>query len=349
MSTKVQHYVWRGYLKRWTLEGDTKGKVFVYRKKPMGNLPQLLNDPVPLTNVGYEKYYYDVSGFTDKDVSFFFAFLKNIQKDSWYELIVRHDVILNAQSKRDCIEDFMGNYENIDNKYGFIERIINNDMSFYKDSVIQLKMNELMEETVNGILYGKFTKSEGEMLDSFVEGLEHLDADDYKYEFHRYLFMQYLRSPARIEAQKKGFERLQQLHPDEIGGINSSFYAIMISIYLAEKMALNITQNFHTWIERIDNLTDELFLTTDTPLICITGPDFKDVSKFYYPLSPKIAMYLYVARKNDLLPKEVNKTVEVRDVNTVKELNIRLIKQCRNEIYALKREELENLNDVLAS
>lgn len=344
MITKVQHYVWRGYLKRWTLEGDRNGKVFVYRKKPMGKQTQLSDKPVPVRNVGFEKYYYDISGFAEKDISFFYSVLRNIQRDAGYELVVKKDTILNAQQKRDYIECVMGDYEDIDNKYGFVERVINNDMHFYKDSIPQLMMNELMEEIVNGILYGEVTKSEKELLESFIRGMEHINDDDYKYEFHRYLFMQYLRSPVRIEAQKKGFEELQQSHPNEIGDVNSSFYAIMISIYLAEKMAFNVTQSFHTWIERIENLTDNFFVTTDTPLICIAGTDSRYVNRFYYPLSPKIAMYLCVANKDSAFSKEVNKTIEIRDTDTIKKLNNSLVEQCKNEVYALRRKELESLS-----
>lgn len=33
IGDKKQHYVWRGYLKRWNESEDRFGRVYVYRKK----------------------------------------------------------------------------------------------------------------------------------------------------------------------------------------------------------------------------------------------------------------------------------------------------------------------------
>ena len=41
LATKKQHYVWRGYLKRWNESEDRFGRVYVYRKKVLGNQPEI--------------------------------------------------------------------------------------------------------------------------------------------------------------------------------------------------------------------------------------------------------------------------------------------------------------------
>ena len=66
-TVKKQHYVWRGYLKWWTKDLSTTGRTYVYRKNPFGNQAEI--QEVQLTEIGFQKYFYDVSGFTDKDLS----------------------------------------------------------------------------------------------------------------------------------------------------------------------------------------------------------------------------------------------------------------------------------------
>lgn len=66
-TTKKQHYVWRKYLAPWTNNGslDT-GKIFVYRKKTRGT--QQVIEQRGLMKIGFENYFYDISGFTKKDI-----------------------------------------------------------------------------------------------------------------------------------------------------------------------------------------------------------------------------------------------------------------------------------------
>lgn len=76
-TTKRQHYVWRGYLKRWNKEIDSLGRIYVYRKCVKGNQPKLEN--ARLENVGFEKYYYDMTGFSKVDVGLVSEIIMKIQ------------------------------------------------------------------------------------------------------------------------------------------------------------------------------------------------------------------------------------------------------------------------------
>ena len=55
LATKKQHYVWRGYLKRWNENEDRFGRVYVYRKNVLGNQPEI--EYALLENVGFRKYF----------------------------------------------------------------------------------------------------------------------------------------------------------------------------------------------------------------------------------------------------------------------------------------------------
>ena len=57
------------------------------------------------------------------------------------------------------------------------------------------------------------------------------------------------------------------------------------------------TKNSKRWIERYDNKTNVPFVTTDTPVVNLTGMEFLEKNEFYYPISPKIAIKLCVTSK----------------------------------------------------
>jgi hypothetical protein len=66
-TVKKQHYIWRNYLSKWTQSEDKfKGKIYVFRKEVKGNQNEV--EFRELEKVGFEKYYYDISGFTEKDL-----------------------------------------------------------------------------------------------------------------------------------------------------------------------------------------------------------------------------------------------------------------------------------------
>ena len=61
-TVKKQHYIWRKYLSQWTDSGDRfAGKLFVFRKSTKGKQNKI--EFRELEKIGYENYYYDISGY----------------------------------------------------------------------------------------------------------------------------------------------------------------------------------------------------------------------------------------------------------------------------------------------
>lgn len=118
LATKKQHYVWRGYLKRWNESEDRFGRVYVYRKKVLGNQPEI--EYALLENVGFGKYFYDMTGFSKADVSVVSQLIAYIQKDKLVPLGLNPELLGDANAERDFIETLMGQYEDIDNKHQFL-------------------------------------------------------------------------------------------------------------------------------------------------------------------------------------------------------------------------------------
>lgn len=79
-TVKKQHYVWRNYLSKWADSDDKyKGKLFVLRKKPKGNQDKI--EFRELDKIGFEKYYYDITGFKSKDVQILNKLIAHMQRN----------------------------------------------------------------------------------------------------------------------------------------------------------------------------------------------------------------------------------------------------------------------------
>ena len=111
---------------------DRFGRVYTYRKHPMGNQPKY--EYARLDKVGFGKFYYDITGFTNKDISVVSQFIAYMQKDRPVKVELNTEFMEEANSERDFIEKLLGTYEDIDNNNRFIEKIIEGDLSFFKDT-----------------------------------------------------------------------------------------------------------------------------------------------------------------------------------------------------------------------
>lgn len=210
-TVKKQHYIWREYLTRWTDSGDRfNGKLFVLRKLIRGKQERI--EFCKLQNIGFEKYYYDVTGFQEKDKIILEQFLAHMQEKELVKIGIEPKIFSEAAEQRDFIEKrIMCPYENIDNKWNFLDKLSNGDFSFYRESKRQIVLDKLQKCMVDSILFQENQLSNEEIINMVSEFFqEDSEEDDLKYEFHRFFCMQYFRSPrirndtvANIEELKK--------------------------------------------------------------------------------------------------------------------------------------------------
>ena len=171
-TIKKQHYVWRKYLASWTNNGslDT-GKIFVYRKKTRGT--QQTIEQRELMKIGFENYFYDISGFTERDLSIYEQFLAYIQKDQLIQFGVNMEAMELANVQKDFIEkEIMCSAEDIDNSYHFLDLLKSKNPSFYQDSTAQVLINTLRDEIVNRILFQEQVLSDEELIQKMAECME---------------------------------------------------------------------------------------------------------------------------------------------------------------------------------
>ncbi len=331
-TVKKQHYIWRKYLTEWTDNGDKKtGKVYVFRKTLQGKQAKI--EFRGLEAVGFEKYFYDISNFTDEDISLYTQLIEHLQKDNKNKLMVEPDLLSNAKVQRDFIEKtIISGSENIDNDHRFLDRLKKGDFEFYEDSGNVKVLRILKKLIFESILYNKPCLPDDDLLKLVNENVE-FDTIDLKSEFNRYISMQYFRSKRLQDHFKKVSVDTIEMSKKE--NLNSKFLSVLTSIYFAEIFAINISDNFYSAICLIENESLVPFITADTPIVNLLDEN-DDKLIFFYPLSPKIAIKFFVQKD------EINNSrTIIKDELEIKNLNKMIFDNSINEVYANDKKTLE--------
>ncbi len=344
-TVKKQHYVWRNYLSKWADSDDKyKGKLFVLRKETKGNQNKI--EFRELEKIGFEKYYYDITGFREKDIQILNMLIAHMQRNELIKFGITETTLKEACARRDFIEkNVMCTSEDIENEFHFYERLLEGDLSFYQDSKNQNILDTLRENILFSMLYNEKKLSCEQLVNLVKEFSIDNKTIDLKYEFNRFFCMQYFRSPRVHVNTKKSIEEFKQNY-EEISDINTNFFINMIILYLAERMALNLTQDFKSSILLYKNNTGISFVTGDTPIICQTGNKMNDMNiLFHYPISPERAVELIAVPKFSDSAVFNNAVIEITQnfVEVVRNLNKNLADNCVNEIYSNTEESLLNL------
>lgn len=349
-TTKRQHYIWKKYLKRW-ITSDSDNKLYVLRKELRGE--QNAIEYCKLENIGFEKFFYDMTGFTNDSVNILIQLLAYMQKDQRYQLMVDQDMLKDANVQRDFIEkNVICVAEDIDNQYNFLDMLANKNCTFYKDSQRQAILNRIQQIMLDTIFDSDVTLSDAELNNMFKEFFNSPYDEDLKYEFNKFFWMQYYRSPKVLKNLKTSINEAKQ-QKAEFNTLDVNFFANMFTVYCAVQTALNLTQNFITNIYLFENNTNVPFVTCDTPIINITNNGNIKTSKkhlFYYPISPIIAMLMVVEAKIIPIAMQSKNRCISFDKNAeyiVKNLNEILALECTSEIYSNDKKYLEMLKPII--
>lgn len=200
-TVKKQHYIWRKYLTEWTDTRDRfNGKLFVLRKEIRGNQKKI--EFQELKKIGFEKYYYDTTGFGNIDVSVLNQLLANLQEKEMLKFGIRTDMLTEAYSQRDFIEkNVMCCSESIETEFHFFDKLLAGDLSFYEDSNNQKILNKLKKGILNSI-FSDEQLSEKDII-NIVKDFSVEKTIDLKYEFNRFFVCNFLEVPKFIVIPKE--------------------------------------------------------------------------------------------------------------------------------------------------
>lgn len=320
--------MWRNYLVPWTHNKDLKtGEIYVFRKNPKGRQAKIEHQL--LTKVGFENFYYDISTFSENDINFHKKFISFFQRESGILFALDEEEIKTANEERDFIEKVaMCPAENIDNKYHFRKRLMDKDMSFYKDSVCRKIEDIFKRAVVESIIYQEQVLPDKVALELCGYALQSLEDEDLKYEFNLFLSMQYFRTPRIHKNLSDSFEEFKKKSNDLVD-LNTKFSVNLMALLFAQKMALNMTYNLNMSMELYFNNTSISFITGDTPVVNIS--DSKITAELYYPISPNVAIKVI---NTDNIKENVLISIDESQKNIVEVFNRKLYEKCVNELYS---------------
>lgn len=340
---KNQHYVWRKYLTAWSNKNIAEGKrrIYVLRKHPCGRQPTF--ESALLTNVASEKFFYDISGHKPIDKEVMKKFLDYMQRRDPIKLEINFQLMNKAALTRDFLENYvMSPIEEIDNKHHFLKKLQDGDLSFYKDSTAQQVMNLLKDHLIRCLNGAPVNYSDEKLFEEFQRGMITIKNEpDIKFEFNQFFWMQYFRSKKMHDNQKIVIEKFKQIA--NLPNLDNAFYVNMILIFIAMKVALNITQNIPSCLQLYKNYTATQFITADTPIVNLDYHRLENKtndSRMYYPVSPNTAVILQTGRgatKNSI------HEIHSESISIVKEFNNSIYEQASNEVYASNEQVLQNL------
>lgn len=200
---------------------------------------------------------------------------------------------------------------------------------------------------MNG-LFGDRTISDEKLLNLAVEALHHAYEEDIKYDFLRFFFIQQERSPRVHDDQITNLRNLKSQYA-VAGDLNEDFFANMMMVFFAEQIAINLSTKFHTWIERIENKSGIPFITSDCPVVNISGREIGQRHEFYFPLSPNVAMKLCSCYKPSRTVEMTNKSFVIHDKGEIRDLNLIAAKAAYKELFSNRQDILQEVQNGIIS
>ncbi|WP_026664650.1 hypothetical protein [Butyrivibrio sp. FC2001] len=165
---------------------------------------------------------------------------------------------------------------------------------------------------ISSLYCGEKIISDEDITTIVFDALDDRDGEDPKFEFLRFFFMQQQRSLAIHENQAKMFEELK-LKNTRIADVNTSCFVDSLMIFHAEQIATNISTYFHTWHERLENKTDNPFITCVCTAVNLIGMEISDRQEFYFQLRPRVAIKLCKIYRRARYSKNDNFCIDVND------------------------------------
>lgn len=249
--TKKQHYVWRNYLKEWTLENKSCGSV--YAKLPSNKI-----EKTNLENICSKKYFYTLPILNEFEYKCLKEFISVFQDDIKNEFDKYIDVL------------YLFGQRN--------SKLFSGDFSFKLRAALGEAFQKVYESDLSDNIKESIFNLDGDFINKPIE----------RYKFTSFLISQFFRTD--ILRKKMGFniENVRNKF-SEYSSINSdNIWKALMPIIVASCAKTALKQK--RYVLFLTNKTKIGFVTTDQPIISIGQHVVDGVDIFYYPISPKLAL-----------------------------------------------------------
>lgn len=255
VDVKRQHYVWREYLRGWSIKDNKKDIIWTYLIKDKKLIQNNLMAQVQ------QKYFYSIKGLNLEQIIFLKDFLLSFPNSKINEFNLE---LLNKFEKISIL--------NLQNENIFNEKYeeLNNNILEYIHKLYEVKGNLLLN-IKNKINLAKI-----------------LEDDVLNFDFLIFIAVQYSRTKKMKEylysnVQNTKFEIL----------VNKSVINI-ISIFVSNILAYNLLTNYNSKyiLYKFNDKCKGNFITCDQPIINIAKNTELDL-ELYYPISPNLSLLLH--------------------------------------------------------
>ncbi len=298
--TKRQHYVWRAYLRAWCPKEDDKIFSLIIGSKKI-----IKTD---LMNVAQERYFYEFNNITEEEKIFLESFVKD-KKNTTQSIISDLIQILSLTQElkeiKKEVATCLGENKVLDSidKNGFEQF----HSHFEKEGKEFIKIRDLTD-------------------------LKKMETDEFKFKSLLFLCIQYFRTKKRKNAAIEAFKD-SKINMENIYNI----VAIILALKLNESISLD--DKIRYTLLSIDN--DMSFISGDQPVINLDANKTDEEGnviglRFYYPLSPKIAIIIEFDASKEVYNFEKPKKDKIIELNNL------ILKNANEFIFSTSKEILEN-------
>ena len=314
-SKERQHYVQCKYLQKWADKDTRSGRVLVNSKDE-----KVKNKPIGVNDLCVEGYFYDASSLTEVDIFLMNLITKDLRVSN-SRMEFTNEMLEELKKSKDFVEkNVASKIENINNLYCFIDRMIEGDTSFYKDTQLVSLYKQVLFH-LNTALYGD--KVDNEKLKSIQEDFNNRkEEDNTKFDFLLFFYYQYFRTKRNRDLLVSIYSNFIKVNP-QFNKCNLNNVAILNYIKMSYVTAYN-TDLMNTHIVIYKNRSDVKYVTADCPIAPIklsTGN-----SAYIYPLSPECLVKLNLWMGD-------NKVLEATE-NEVNQFNTIISDLALNQIYS---------------
>ncbi len=301
--TKRQHYVWRAYLRAWCSKEDDKIFSLIIDSKKI-----IKTD---LMNVAQEKYFYEFNKITKEEKKFLESFVKD-KKNTTQSIISDLIQILSLTQGLKELKKEVDTFLKEEKEDKVLDSIDKNGFEqfhshFEKEGAEFIKIRDLND-------------------------LKKMEVDEFKFKSLLFLCIQYFRTKKRklaaIEAFKGSKINMRNIY---------NIVSIILALQLNESIALD--DEIRYTLLSIDN--DMSFISGDQPVINLDANKIDEEGniiglRFYYPLSPKIAIIIEFDASKEVY------NLEKPEKDRIIELNNLILKNANKFIFSTNKEILEN-------
>lgn len=325
-TTKKQHLIWRKYLAPWTDDiASTEGNIAYYDKvKKMGKPKK------SITNIGFDKYSYDISMIKDEDKKAIIAYFEKwLNQQSLLKLepkITESPDIL----ERDFIEkNFISPIER--KGISILEKLYQYEFPFEGPTVLEQFADFLKYILFQTILTNEKLFSDEEILSLQKIVLSKFDGEDKRYDFYEFFAVQMLRTWRSKETVLKSIiATVEKYDISCLKDTSEAMFPLMMVVNSQIFATAFCKNNFY--IELLRNNTSQNFITGDFPIINLCA-DYNNTNlpvdrlELYYPITPKIAIIC----KNTIKKNCIN---DLNDITIIDSYNKMIFDAAVKEVYA---------------